>query len=264
MIIEEMMATLKWAYGPTRGSSLFLLGDAEGVLELGERAERQAERLALGSQLGRLAASVGSSSRPLRVVVRHANCGAGAGRHAGVAPLPRGARQPRPQTPGRSLMRKLLHALPASVVLALATLPAAAQGGKIVMEEFMVPASDAGIEIFVRNKRPANMTAFRPERTCCSCTARPIRRMTAFDLKLGGQSWMDYIAARGYDVYLLDLRGYGKSTRPKEMAEHARSQSADRRAATPRSRTSAPPSISSSRAATSRASTCSAGRGARR
>jgi pimeloyl-ACP methyl ester carboxylesterase len=32
-------------------------------------------------------------------------------------------------------------------------------------------------------------------------------------------SWMDYIASRGYDVYLLDLRGYGKSTRPKEMSE---------------------------------------------
>ena len=45
---------------------------------------------------------------------------------------------------------------------------------------------------------------------------------TAFDLKLDGMSWMDYIAARGYDVYLLDLRGYGKSTRPKEMAEDAK------------------------------------------
>src|SRR5260370_13263803 len=32
-------------------------------------------------------------------------------------------------------------------------------------------------------------------------------------------SWMHSIAARGYDVYLLDLRGYGKSTRPKEMSE---------------------------------------------
>ena len=44
---------------------------------------------------------------------------------------------------------------------------------------------------------------------------------TAFDLKLDGLSWMEYIAARGYDVYLLDLRGYGKSTRPKEMSEDA-------------------------------------------
>jgi pimeloyl-ACP methyl ester carboxylesterase len=35
---------------------------------------------------------------------------------------------------------------------------------------------------------------------------------------------MDYIAQRGYDVYLVDLRGYGRSTRPPEMdkpaAEH--------------------------------------------
>ena len=42
---------------------------------------------------------------------------------------------------------------------------------------------------------------------------------TSFDLKLDGMSWMDYIAAGGYDVYLLDLRGYGRSTRPKEMDE---------------------------------------------
>jgi pimeloyl-ACP methyl ester carboxylesterase len=30
---------------------------------------------------------------------------------------------------------------------------------------------------------------------------------------------MDLIAERGFDVYLLDLRGYGRSTRPKEMDE---------------------------------------------
>jgi len=32
---------------------------------------------------------------------------------------------------------------------------------------------------------------------------------------------MDYIARRGYDVYLLDLRGYGRSTRPPEFAQPA-------------------------------------------
>jgi pimeloyl-ACP methyl ester carboxylesterase len=32
---------------------------------------------------------------------------------------------------------------------------------------------------------------------------------------------MDHIAERGFDVYLLDLRGYGKSTRPKEMSQPA-------------------------------------------
>ncbi len=42
---------------------------------------------------------------------------------------------------------------------------------------------------------------------------------TGFDLPLGGQSWMDFIASRGYDVYCLDVRGYGRSTRPKAMDE---------------------------------------------
>jgi pimeloyl-ACP methyl ester carboxylesterase len=32
---------------------------------------------------------------------------------------------------------------------------------------------------------------------------------------------MDYIAQHGFDVYLLDLRGYGRSTRPPEMSQPA-------------------------------------------
>jgi pimeloyl-ACP methyl ester carboxylesterase len=61
------------------------------------------------------------------------------------------------------------------------------------------------------------MVSFRPERTLLYVHGATYPSSTAFDLQLGGMSWMDYIAARGYDVYLLDLRGYGKSTRPKEM-----------------------------------------------
>ena len=44
---------------------------------------------------------------------------------------------------------------------------------------------------------------------------------TGFDIPLGGQSWMDFIASHGYDVYCLDVRGYGRSTRPKAMDEPA-------------------------------------------
>lgn len=94
-----------------------------------------------------------------------------------------------------------------------------AQSQQLVTEEMMVKSPDPGIEIFVRNKRPAGMTSFRPERTLLFVHGATYPAHAAFDLKLGGQSWMDYIAARGYDVYLLDVRGYGKSTRPKEMAE---------------------------------------------
>ena len=92
---------------------------------------------------------------------------------------------------------------------------------QLVSEDIMVKSPDAGIEIFVRNKRPANMTAFRAERTVVYVHGATYPASTAFDLKLDGLSWMEYIAARGYDVYLIDLRGYGKSTRPKEMSEDA-------------------------------------------
>ena len=103
----------------------------------------------------------------------------------------------------------------AAVAAAFAT-QASAQSPKLAMEDMTV-ASEPGIEIYVRNKRPADMTAFRPERTLLFVHGATYPAHTSFDLKLDGVSWMESIAARGYDVYLLDLRGYGKSTRPKEM-----------------------------------------------
>ncbi len=106
----------------------------------------------------------------------------------------------------------------AAAATAMLATSAAAQT-QLVSEDIMVKSPDAGIELFVRNKRPANMTSFRPERTVLFVHGATYPAHTAFDLKLGGTSWMEYIAARGYDVYLVDLRGYGKSTRPKEMAD---------------------------------------------
>jgi pimeloyl-ACP methyl ester carboxylesterase len=103
----------------------------------------------------------------------------------------------------------------AAAATAMAT-GALAQGPRIVMEEMMV-TSEPGIEIYVRSKRPAGMNAFRPERTVLFVHGATYPAHTSFDLSLDGVSWMEHIAARGYDVYLLDLRGYGKSTRPKEM-----------------------------------------------
>lgn len=101
----------------------------------------------------------------------------------------------------------------------LLSIPALAQTRALVTEEMMVKTADAGIEIYVRNKRPADMTSIRPEQTVLYVHGATYPSETAFDLKLDGMSWMEYIAARGYDVWLLDLRGYGKSARPSEMAD---------------------------------------------
>ena len=85
----------------------------------------------------------------------------------------------------------------------------------------MIPAVDPGIELYVRNKHPQGVKKFGPERILLFVHGATYPAESAFDLKLNGLSWMDYIAQRGYDVYLVDLRGYGKSTRPPEMSRPA-------------------------------------------
>ena len=112
--------------------------------------------------------------------------------------------------------------LVAAAVAAFTTSASAQNGARVVMQEAMVPSSDPGIQIYVRNKHRADMKKFSAEKTLLFVHGATYPASPAFDLQLDGMSWMDYIAQRGYDVYLLDLRGYGKSTRPKEMSEDAK------------------------------------------
>lgn len=96
------------------------------------------------------------------------------------------------------------------------------EGGtsQVEMEEFRV-ASEPGIDIYVRNKHPAGVSRYAANKTLIYVHGATYPSETAFDLKLDGFSWMDYIASRGYDVYLLDVRGYGQSTRPPQMQRPA-------------------------------------------
>jgi pimeloyl-ACP methyl ester carboxylesterase len=89
---------------------------------------------------------------------------------------------------------------------------------QLISEDMMVP-SEPGIDIFVRNKRPTNLAKYTAERTLLFVHGSTYPAHTGFDIPLGGQSWMEYIASHGYDVYCLDVRGYGRSTRPAAMDE---------------------------------------------
>jgi len=109
---------------------------------------------------------------------------------------------------------------------AQAQTPARAQAAparlvRLVTEETMIASPQAGLKIYVRNKHPAGMTRFTPDRTLVFVHGATYPASTAFDLELGGVSWMDYIARHGFDVYLLDLPGYGRSSRPVAMDQPA-------------------------------------------
>src|SRR5262245_53098089 len=103
----------------------------------------------------------------------------------------------------------------------LAGQPAAAQPGqhaipsKIHGTEFRVDQPD-GSQIFVRAKRRTDVATFAGERIVLMIHGATFPG-TTFDVPLAGRSWMDYLAERGFDVYALDLPGYGKSSRPAAM-----------------------------------------------
>lgn len=116
---------------------------------------------------------------------------------------------------------RCLTVLIVGIVTLLLGAPVAAQPMKLAVESYHIPARDPGIQLFVRNKRPEATTTFTSDRILLFVHGATYPAETTFDLQLDGLSWMDYIAQRGYDVYLMDVRGYGRSTRPPEMSRPA-------------------------------------------
>lgn len=93
------------------------------------------------------------------------------------------------------------------------------QSRDLIGEDLSVEHPSWG-RIYVRNKRPAAKETFSPDRIVIMQHGATYGS-AAFDLPFGGISWMDYIAARGFDVYCLDQPGYGRSQRPPQMSEPA-------------------------------------------
>ena len=89
----------------------------------------------------------------------------------------------------------------------------------LITEEFMLPAADAGVQLHLRNKYPTGLTRFAPDNIILFVHGATASPESGFDLKLDGVSWMEWMAQQGNDVYFVSVRGYGRSTRPREMDE---------------------------------------------
>lgn len=106
-----------------------------------------------------------------------------------------------------------------SLLLAVGSPAWSKDSAKLVTEDFHIPSGTAGVELFLRNKHQKNLKTFSPERTVLYIHGATQPSETVFDLPVGEGSWADYIASRGYDVWLVDVRGYGGSTPPKDQSK---------------------------------------------
>ncbi len=104
-----------------------------------------------------------------------------------------------------------------AVAICLMAALAPARAAELATEEFTIPSGDPGIDLYVRNKHVAGATEFKSDRVVLYVHGASQAGETTFDLPVDGRSWMDDLARHGFDVYLVDVRGYGRSSRPPEM-----------------------------------------------
>ncbi len=87
---------------------------------------------------------------------------------------------------------------------------------QIESREFRTPLPNTQLTVYARNKRKAG-ASITPERTLLMVHGATYPASVAFDLPIEGASWMDHLANAGFDVWVMDLPGYGRSDRPREM-----------------------------------------------
>jgi pimeloyl-ACP methyl ester carboxylesterase len=85
--------------------------------------------------------------------------------------------------------------------------------------DYMVPhistvPANAGkrVELFVREKVATGRRSKAP--VVLMIAGATVSVVPAFDLQFENYSWMDFLAAAGFDVFAMDLTGYGLSPRP--------------------------------------------------
>jgi pimeloyl-ACP methyl ester carboxylesterase len=100
-------------------------------------------------------------------------------------------------------------AIAASVAAQVTALP------RMERKDFYVPA-DRGIRLFAREVTSAENKQGKP---ILLIHGARVPGIASFDLQVRGGSLAEDLAIRGFDVYVMDVRGYGASTRPKEMSE---------------------------------------------
>ena len=114
-----------------------------------------------------------------------------------------------------------LAGVAAALALAISPQPTAAQDAAVVKQDTQIDARDPGIKLFIREKMAQGNTRFSDDNVVLFLHGATSPSTCDFDLAYKDYSWADWLARRGYVVYMGDYRNYGSSTREKAMDEPA-------------------------------------------
>ncbi|MGC2779449.1 MAG: alpha/beta fold hydrolase [Bradyrhizobium sp.] len=89
---------------------------------------------------------------------------------------------------------------------------------RIVSESRLIAGPESDVKIHLINKRRHDLQRFSADRTLVMMHGATFSAASLFDVAVAGASFMDVLAQAGYDVWSVDARGYGGSSRPAEMS----------------------------------------------
>ncbi|MGJ5093735.1 alpha/beta hydrolase [Bradyrhizobium oligotrophicum] len=89
---------------------------------------------------------------------------------------------------------------------------------RIVSERRLIEGPVSDVQLQLINKRRHDLQRFSAERTLVMMHGATFSSASLFDVTVDGASFMDVLAQAGYDVWAVDARGYGGSSRPPEMS----------------------------------------------
>ena len=85
--------------------------------------------------------------------------------------------------------------------------------------DYRIQSAREGYEVLLRNKSAITKKDSDDQNPVLFVHGATYGSTDTFDYKIGDYSWMDMLAQHGFDAWCLDILGYGRSDRPKEMGE---------------------------------------------
>lgn len=92
---------------------------------------------------------------------------------------------------------------------------------EVAAKDYFIATEAEAIKLHLKNKHLAQPASGPYRSTIVMMHGATFASESLFDVPLANESFMDFLARQGFDVWSVDVRGYGRSTRPQAMQADA-------------------------------------------